>query len=247
MWWFLAASVALAAPDSCERIDIGDVLAVPPPAIVVLGARHGTQPDLRRATKIVKTFAARAPTTVALEAVQGDKQKVLDDFSQGHVAAEHLPIKLDWDREWGFPYRPYQTLVTGNGIGVHVIAAGQPLGNAPKDAEFPVPGGYMSILRDAMADHEIPLPMQSAFIRAMAWRDYQIAKQAVDGWNHMGYLVVLAGRTHIEGGKGVPWQASLLTKEPVSSFVLDWGVDPPCYPGDQVWKPGLFERRSTSR
>lgn len=244
MWWFLAASVALAAGNHCQRIDKGYVLAVTPPAVVVLGERHGTEPDLRRATKIVKAFAARMSTTVALEAIQGDKQKVLDAFAQGHIAARDLPAKLDWDRDWGFPYRPYEPLVTANERGVHVVAAGLPLGNPPDGAEFPVPGGYMGILRDAMSDHEIPLPMQAGFIRAMAWRDYRIAQQAIAGWNHKGYLVILAGRTHVEGGKGVPWQAGLLTHEPVSAFVLDWATDPPCYAGDNVWRPGLFERRA---
>ena len=98
-------------------------------------------------------------------------------------------------------------------------------------------------LRDAMAGHEMPLDMEERFVRSMAWRDYKIASLAATSWDQKGYLVIVTGRGHVEGGKGVNWQVSQLVDVPVHSFVLAWGKEPPCYPGDQVWRPGLFERR----
>ena len=65
--------------------------------------------------------------------------------------------------------------------------------------------------------------------------------ERLDGWNGEGYLVVVTNRTRVEGGKGVPWQIDMELEQPVHSFVLAWGVEPPCYAGDQVWKPGFFE------
>jgi hypothetical protein len=55
--------------------------------------------------------------------------------------------------------------------------------------------------------------------------------------------VIVTGRGHVEGGKGVPWQVGqLLPDARVESFVLAWG-QAPCHPGDQAYKPGLFEKR----
>jgi len=93
-----------------------------------------------------------------------------------------------------------------------------------------------------MAGHEMPLAMQSRFVRSMAWLDHQIAETALGAWDGQGYLVILVGREHVEGGKGVAWQAGLATREAVHGFVLAWGGEPPCYMGDRMWKESLWEK-----
>lgn len=239
----IIALLSMAFAGECTEIGLTDVLAVEPPAVVVLGERHGTQPDLARATRIVRKLHEQAPVTLALEAVHEDMQGVLDDWAETPGDPEELPAALDWEERWGFDWRPYARLVTSSLQGVRVLAAGTTLGPAPEDVRYPIPSGYMNILRDAMAGHEMPLDMEERFLRSMAWRDYKIATLATGPWDGQGYLVILTGRGHVEGGKGTNWQAMQSTDAPVHSFVLAWGKEPPCYRGDQVWRPGLLERR----
>ncbi|MBW1877501.1 MAG: ChaN family lipoprotein [Deltaproteobacteria bacterium] len=242
MWWIVAAMTTALAAWECESVGMGDVLSVVPPAVIVLGERHGTQPDLRRATRIVKNLSRHAPTTLALEAVRHEQQPVLDRYAKGEVEAVDLPEALHWDEGGGFPYEPYRGLVSAADYGVRVVGVGREDNAAPNDVDFPVPAGYMPILRDAMAGHEMPLAMQSRFVRTMAWLDYQMAESAVEAWDGRGYLVIVVGRGHVEGGKGVAWQAGLAVEEAVHGFVLAWGGDPPCYRGDRLWKQSLWEK-----
>jgi hypothetical protein len=70
----------------------------------------------------------------------------------------------------------------------------------------------------------------------MAWRDYALAQGAIASWDGKGYLVVVVGRMHVEGSKGVAWQARQLTGAPISAYVLVPGPNPPCHEGDLLWK-----------
>jgi uncharacterized iron-regulated protein len=239
MIWLVGA--ALAATGECEPIGMKDVMDVPAPAVIVLGERHGTQPDLARAARVVRKLAKRGPVTLALESVHEKYQSVLDDYSVGHVTLEHLPGQLDWSNSWGFGWRPYQPLVTAADLEVKVVAAGNDLGPPPADApQFPIPSGYMQILADAMADHLVPVELHDRFVRSMAWYDFRIADDALSHWDGNGWLVIVAGRGHIEGGKGVTWQVAQQKPDvKVAGFVLGW-ADPICYRGDRVWRKGLF-------
>lgn len=239
--------MSLAFAQECTPITQADVLAVPPPAVVVLGERHGTMPDLSRARNIVRRFADRGAVTVALEAVRADKQPILDRYAAGELAPRDLPDLLKWTEEWGFPWKPYEPLVTAAVYGAKVVGAGVKLGPKPDDVSVPLPPRYADQLRDAMSGHEIPMGEEGRFVQAMAWRDYAIAKASVEAWNGEGYLVIVTGRGHVEGGKGVAFQAGHLTDAPIHSFVLAWGQDPPCYAGDQVWRAGLFEAPPAER
>ena len=122
-----------------------------------------------------------------------------------------------------------------------VVAAGLDLGKRPEGRTTPIPNGYINILRDAFGEHEMPIELESQFVQSMAWRDFGIAEAAITGWDQKGYLVILTGRGHVEGGKGVQWQAQRMVSVPVHGFTLAW-ASPPCYPGDRVWKMSLLER-----
>lgn len=234
-------ATALAGDTTCDVIGMKDVLATPAPAVLVLGDRSGTEPDLRRAASIARRLGADQPVTLALEAVHAKYQPVLDAFAGGSVDAEALEGQLDWSHSWGFPYRPYERLVTGAVRGQKVVAAGSDLGDAPPGQKFPVPQSYMRVLGDAMAGSDVPPDHERAFVRAMAWRDHEIAADALAGWDGQGYLVIVTGRGHVEGGKGVAWQvAQARPNVTVDSFVLAWGTNPPCYEGDKVWRFNPF-------
>jgi hypothetical protein len=232
----LALFLSAALAGDCVYVGKDQVEGVAAPAVVVLGERHGMQPDLRRAATIVRSYAARGPTTVALEAAHRDKQRALDDFAAGRVDASALPERLDWGATWGFPFPPYRPLVTASAVGAEVVAAGVALGGKPEGAEVPIPPRYVDLLRDAMGGHPVPLGQESRFVEAMAWRDFAIAEAAIAGWDGKGWLVIVTGRGHVEGGKGVAWQAARLTDARVEAFVLARGQEPPCHPGDRIWR-----------
>ena len=231
-WWVASA---MAAPPRCTEVGLRDVTDLTPPAIVVLGERHGTQPDLRRAWRAVRKLHRSGPVTLALEAVHTSHQPTLDRYAAGEVTLYDLPYALDWETSWGFPWIPYRPLVAASRRGVQVVAAGPTLGPAPQDAKFPVPPGYFSILSDAMAGHPVPPTFQDRFVRSMAWRDHSIAEAAINAWSGEGFLVVVTGRGHVEGGKGVNWQLSRRGEAKVYSAVLAEGEEAPCYPGDRIW------------
>lgn len=242
MFWLLAMITTALATPRCDLVTMSDVMAVTPPAVIVLGETHGTQPDLKRASQIVNRLAKRAPVTLALEPVYAQRQAALDRYASGDITVEALPGAVGWDETFGFPLSPYRGLLTAADKGVKVVGVGLARQAAPDEAEFPVPGGYMSILRDAMAGAEMPLSLQSRFVRTMAYRDFRMAEAALAGWNGRGYLVVLVGREHVEGGKGVSWQAGLMSQAPVHSYILSYGGEPGCYRGDQIWREGLWEK-----
>ncbi len=233
-------ATALAGDTQCEISSLRDVLAIPAPAVIVLGERHGTQPDLYRAAKVVHRLQADAHVTVALESVDGSKQTVLDDFANQRVSWEELPTALDWENSWGFRWQPYAPLVTASVRGAKVVAAGLPLGAPPEDATITVPTGYFRVLESAMSGHPVPPASERDFVRSMAWRDQRIAEQALAGWDGEGFLVIVTGRSHVEGGKGVTWQIDRRTDAPVHGFALAWGGDPPCFQGDRVWRADPF-------
>jgi hypothetical protein len=237
MWLALWLASAQAA-DACTYVGFADVTAPAAPAVIVLGERHGFQPDLSRASKVVHGLAERAPVRVALEAVHRKYQGVLDAFDHGQVDASDLPSKLEWKDSWGFAFRPYAPLIeAGHDLDrVTVIGAGVDLGPKPDDVEVSLPPRYIDLLRPGMGEHPVPIEQEGTFLQAMAWRDYAIASAALKDWDGTGYVVIVTGRGHVEGGKGVAWQAARLTQAPVESFVLKPGKEPPCNPGDKLWR-----------
>lgn len=235
MWGWLFTACAVAAPPEggCARVSIGDIARLPAPAVIVLGERKGHQPDLRRAETIVGKLHRLGKVTLALEAVHRDAQPILDRFAEGGMPASDLPGLLGWDAYWRFPWPPYQGLVGSGAWGVDVIAVGLTPGPSPADAQFPTPPGYVHVLADTMGEHPIPVELESGFVQTVAWRDYALARHAVEGWDGSGWLVLVTDRLHVEGGLGVSWQAQRLTTAPVHAFLLtDAGSR--CYAGDQL-------------
>jgi len=97
-----------------------------------------------------------------------------------------------------------------------------------------VPSGYTDVLRDAMSGHEVPLEMEHAFVEYAAWRDLRVAELSASGWDGEGYLVIVAERGQVQGGKGISWQAEEVVEAPVHAVVLAPGA---CADGDRVWFP----------
>jgi len=237
LWFALSAHAA----DACAPIGLGKALKAPAPAVFVLGERKGTQPDLARAERVVRRLARKAPVTLALQAVHRSQQPVLDGYARGELAPSDLPGLLGWKGHWGFDFVPYQDLVTAAVDDVQVLAVGlDEQARPPEDAQVQVPPGYTHVLADAMGQHAMPAALAMDFASWMAWRDHAVASAALEGWSGEGYLVILADRLHVEGGKGVSWQAERLTSAPVHTLLL--ADDGACYPGDRYLADGLGTR-----
>jgi hypothetical protein len=237
MIWLVTAALAA---DRCTPINASDILSIKAPAVIVLGERHGTQPDLYRASYVAKKLNEAAKVTLALEAVHQKFQLILDDYARKKIPKEDLQTRLEWPASWGYPFGPYRTLVRGADLDMDVLGVGVDRSGAPAGEKFPIPSGYLPILHDGMAGSDVAPGLEQRFLETVAWRDYAIARNAVRSWDGTGYLVIVADRAAVEGGKGVAWQAEQLTDKPVHSFVLAWGDTPPCYPGDQVWGRGVL-------
>ena len=220
----------------CDTVSINALTQLNGPAVLVLGERHGSKKDLKRAYKIATGLAERQYVTVALEAVHEDGQPTLDAFSISWVTARDLPSELDWDQRWGFPYRPYKNLVEASTDNLDVVAAGLTLGPKPGDVELSIPPDYTTFLSDYMGTHthgEMPPEMAERFTTSMTWRDFRIAELAVNGWGGEGVLVVVAGRGHVEGQRGTNWQLERLVDVPVYSAILS-KKDARCFAGDRL-------------
>lgn len=228
LWFALSAS----ASDACTPVGLGKALSEPAPAVFVLGERKGTQPDLLRAERVVRRLARRGSVTLALEAVHRSQQPVLDRYAAGEFVPADLPGLLGWKSHWGFDFAPYQRLVTAAVDGIEVVAVGLDVEARPtEEAQVQVPPGYTHVLIDAMGQNAMRPELAMDFASWMAWRDHALASAALEAWNGEGYLVILADRLHVEGGKGVGWQLGRLTDVPVHELLLaDAGA---CYPGDR--------------
>jgi len=223
-------STALAA--GCSQTSLTELATIPSPAVFVLGERRGTHPDLARASRLVARLRSSGePVTVALDVVSADKQPVLDRYADGQVPSVDLPALLDWAAITGFPYDPYQKLLTAAAYGSEVLAVGVPTEPKPTSIPVPIPPGYIAVLQDGMSGHYMPVALESRFVQMVTWKDFRIARTAIEAWNGDGYLVIVADRTHVEGGKGVGWQAQRLTDAKVHTILLDGPAA--CYDKDR--------------
>lgn len=216
---------------TCASTTLGSLSATPAPAVFVLGERRGTPTDLARASRLVARLRGSGePVTVALQAVELDKQSVLDRYADGGVEPSDLPGLLDWARVSGFPFAPYERLVTGALHDDKVLGIGLPLARRPDGVPLPLPPGYGAVLADAMSGHPMPALLEGELVQSVAWMDHRMARAAIENWTGKGYLVIVVDRLHVEGGKGVGWQAQRLVDAPVKSVLLgDAGA---CYDGD---------------
>ena len=233
MWFILFAAAAWS--QTCTFVTGADITATPPPAVVVLGIRRGTQPDLWRASRVAHRLAKQGPVTLALADVPVEGQSVLDRYAEGAVLPSDLPELLSWDSEVGFTWSAYRSLVTGAAWGADVRAVGVDWSVRPSDAILPLPPSYMFVLGEAFGGAPAPVTTEPRIIEMMAWRDHRIAANALEAWSGQGYLVIVVDRFHVEGGKGVQFQASRMTDRAVEAFlVTDAGAR--CWPSDRVWR-----------
>lgn len=225
--WFLATAFGQEAAD-CDRVAVADVRDIPPPAIIVLGERRGTQPDLWRAATVVRSLARRDEVAVALADLAAHHQPVLDQLAT--TSWTDFRSLVAWD---DLPLWPYKPLLAHARRGGTVSAVGVPPAARPKDATAPIPPGYGPALAASMGAHPVAVDAESAFAQTVAWLDHAVAREALRDWSGLGYLVIVVDRFHVEGGRGVSWQAERLANVPVHAFLLA-GAEPLCAPGDRV-------------
>ena len=222
----------------CVATSISSAI-VDAPAVVVLGARRGMQPDHLRAREVVRRLRRRGNVTLAVDVVttQGEiwhQQHVANGFGD-----DVLPLALRWDTEVSFPWSVYRPLLTNKkiswvGIGVDNSEMPDP------EESIQVPLGIGDRVRDASGGHDVPSSRQDALMRTIAWQEQQMASSALDAWDGEGYLVVLADRFRVQGSGGLKWHLERKTESKVEAYLLAWGFDR-CEMNDKVftWMPFL--------
>jgi len=230
MWSLVIA--AAAAQQTCAPTTIGTLAQEPRPVVIVAGARKGSSTDAGRAWRLVKRLAAQGPVTVALEPVHRDQQAALDQWGQGHLPDEGLADRLGVADHWGFAADPFLRLITAHkSVGATVVAIGATPAVPARDELIPQPPAYMHVLADTMSGAPIPVELEGRFMAMVARHDHLLATAAIQSWSGDGALVIVADRLHVEGGKGVSWQAGLLQSAPVHNVLLARS-DTPCFTGD---------------
>ena len=202
------------------------------PAVIVLGARRGMQPDLFRARRLIKALSEKAEVTLALDILP---VSAADDYRL-HLANgfgdEVLPLALDWDDKVGLPWSGYKGFFTDPDLRWVPVGVGP--GEHPDSSEpVQIPMGLGNVLRDTSAGN-FPAQRQEVLLRAIAWQDSVISQRAIDGWDGDGYLVVLVDRFRVYGRSGVDWHLPYYTKAPVSSYLLSWSGED-CTEGEKVF------------
>lgn len=242
----LLALSALAQELPCPEVTLADVASITPPAVVVLGVRGSTEPDLLRTRRVVSRLSSAASVTLALQVLPSGSQQILDRFADGEIALTDLPDELRWDDTVGGPFSGWRWLTSSALQGYDVLAVGPKAGAPPSWQRVTVPTGYASTLARGMPEGaEIDKSLEADFVRSVAHREEQIARQAIQNWDGHGYLVLVVERPHATG-LGVPWQARQLTEAPVSSVMMAWAAEPACEPNDKVWKRTLYDRVYTN-
>lgn len=229
----LIAGSALAQP-TCTPVGMSDIVDVQAPAVLVLGSRRGTQPDLWRARRVVEALEDRGESvTLALDVIHRRHQSTLEQYVRGQLPAEALPQALSWAGDVGFSYDPYEPLVRPT----HrpLVAIGLDPEDAPTEGPVQVALEYQDVLRDAMAGAEVPPSRQEDFLQWVAGQDRDLATAALEAWGGQGILVIVADRVRVEGGVGLPAQLELYAEVPVHAALLAWARTP-CFPGDRVWR-----------
>ena len=217
----------------CVRIQARDIGAIEPPAVVVLGERRGTLSDLWRASNLVRRLSRRGATTLALEAAHQSRQPAIERYVQGLTRFDDLELELAWSDYWDFPIAPYRPLLVSSRRGVNVQAIGVDRRPRPTDQPIPIPPGYLFVLEDAFASAPPPVIQEDRLVEAIAYRDHRLAKAAMEVWDGEGYLVLVADRFHVEGGKGISWQLERMSPAPVHAVLLsDAGAA--CHSADRI-------------
>ncbi len=226
LWWMLAG---LAFADECDMVSKGRLARTEAPAVIVVGMPAASVADGARVHGLIRRLLAAEPVTVAIEQIPASKQPVLDVFATGDAYASDLPELLDWSHAWSHSWRVVEPLATASALGARVVAAG-PDGVLPsEDAGVRVPPRYADLFRDDVGESPMPLSQEQQFVLSMAHTDHAIAQAALAGWDEKGFLVIVAGRTRVEGGLGVAWQAEQLTPHDVQSVIV--GAPDPAYCG----------------
>lgn len=79
--------------------------------LVLLGDFHALSQSQRSHLRILKELSQDSrPVVLALECVKIKDQKYVDAFLQGRISEEVFLAKIQWERDWGFPWEHYAPL-----------------------------------------------------------------------------------------------------------------------------------------
>ncbi len=88
---------------------IGDLLQAD---VIIGGDFHAFAQSQRTHLRIIRSLKKlNRPLVLALECFESKHQSILDDFMADKISQEDLLIKVNWEEDWGFPWKHYWPLV----------------------------------------------------------------------------------------------------------------------------------------
>ena len=88
---------------------IGDLLQAD---VVIGGDFHAFAQSQRTHLRIIRSLKKlNRPLVLALECFESKHQSIIDDFMSNKISHEQLLSKVNWDEDWGFPWKHYWPLV----------------------------------------------------------------------------------------------------------------------------------------
>ncbi len=203
---------------------------------ILIGESHDNPCDHKVQAEIIGLLGkAGVNAVIALEMVTVPKQNVLDEFNQGLISLEELPVKLEWDQRWGHDfelYRPIFKQALEHKISVKALNAPQEVvrkishyGLEGLDNEdwrylpheiIPPKQEQLDYLKMQFEVHEQFIPEDRAdfehFIQAQSAWDTQMAAMALY-WRKKTSktVVVLAGLDHVRLGWGIEHRLNIIS------------------------------------
>lgn len=226
---------------------LADLATVP---LVYVGESHDDEAHHRLQAAIVRELHRRDPSlAIGLEMFQRPYQQALDDYVAGRIDRSEMLERTEWEERWGFDFELYEPVLeharehglrlvalnaptevtrTVGREGLGGLDASQREGLAELDLED---ARHREMVREALESHGHMAPeMLERFYTAQVIWDETMAEsvaEAMAGPDAPRRMVVLAGRMHVQEGRGIPARAARRGARPYRVVLPADHDDPP--------------------
>lgn len=107
--------------------------------VVLSGDFHAYAQSQRAHLRVLRDLIGDRPVVLALECLPDSAQPVIADYLAGRIRESRFLEKIQWDKNWGFPwehYRPLMELARDRGIPVYGLSSRRLSGLKARDAHM---------------------------------------------------------------------------------------------------------------
>jgi uncharacterized iron-regulated protein len=211
--------------------------------IIYAGETHTGIEDHRLQLKILKGLQARKPSlTLALEMFPAEAQPILDQYSQGLISEKEFLEKIEWEKNWGYPFDLYRGLFHwARARHLEMVGLNAPIEIvnliAQKGLESLNPMERTRVASDFHRDHPEHLEnlrrqyahhpqgkiknFETFYEAQLAWEETmaEILVRTLNAPSRTGPILVLIGRGHILYHYGLPRLARMRSEHTFKTVV----------------------------